>query len=244
MLLPTYWLRKRTLDRLLSGYPVYDPPFKTVTEGYSSQGHAENFAYFNETRSGRVSAFRSALSLPASGGQSDAELAALMAWGERHAGMLIEGDPAGEAFFTFASPWTGKYAALNLLCDLATCLAEQAKARLPKAHWSAEWLPSRRATHGAGSEPEGRRIVHIERDVQCLRSERPTKYEWPLLVLPERPEWQMCWHESVFQYAMMMRHLVIAELALRHLGEPKAVDADKRGALRQNFQSALTMAAT
>ena len=59
MLLPQAWMRKRSLERALRGYPLYDPPHKVEERLLAGEGRWRKLNYFMRVREQRLAAFSS-----------------------------------------------------------------------------------------------------------------------------------------------------------------------------------------
>lgn len=143
MLLPQAWMRKRSLERALRGYPLYDPPHKVEERLLSKEKAAENFDYFMRVREQRLAHFREwlrrhfgvTLTLDEKG------MRALNRWGNKYAGLLLVLGPDGhptDSYFTYNPPWTGEYAGHNVIFDMGIAFGEAVIASCPKLRWEVD----------------------------------------------------------------------------------------------------------
>lgn len=139
------WLRKRSLERALRGYPLYDPPHKVEEHLLSRELAAENFDYFMRVRLARLADFRSWLRqhFGCEVTLDEKGIRALSLWGNKYAGLLLVQDPDGRptrSFFTYDPPWIGAHAGINVLFDLGIALGEAILANCPELRWELDPL--------------------------------------------------------------------------------------------------------
>lgn len=132
--------RRKALEQALSGYPLYDPPYKVEERLLSREQAMENFDYFMRVRKQRLDHFQDWLrwhfgetvSLDRQG------MRALSRWAYRYAGFLLVAGRGGKptmSYFDYDPAWTGKHAGLNVVFDIGITLGEAVLAHCPKLCW-------------------------------------------------------------------------------------------------------------
>jgi hypothetical protein len=140
MLLPQAWLRKRWLARVLRDYPLYDPPHKVEERLLTRKRATENFDYFMRVRLQRLAHFRDCLrgNFGVTITLDEKGVRALGRWGNKFAGLLLDGAPGGDpsdSYFTYDPPWTAENAGYNVIFDMGITLGEAMIASFPNLHW-------------------------------------------------------------------------------------------------------------
>jgi hypothetical protein len=127
MLHPRFWHHAARIERALRGYPIYRPPFpKDAAELTISEGQ-ENYAYFIDQQSARLSALQGLLAdFDVTATLEEIGIHAVSDWVHRFSGHLIGANryDSGVAYWSFARPWEGRHHGLNVIWDLGIFAGE------------------------------------------------------------------------------------------------------------------------
>jgi len=130
-----HWRDERRLQRLLVGYPVYEPPHEGIEMLMSERQARDNFEYFMSVRVTRVGYLRSFLaSFGVHLAFSESTETALDMWISRYGASLYVAE-SGSSFLTRNPAWRGPRAGLNVIFDLALFLGEFAIRESENLRW-------------------------------------------------------------------------------------------------------------
>ncbi len=154
----------RRLARAVQTYPVFHPPFPTPPALRTDEETHANYAYFLSQRADRVADLKFLLE---QFGTDATDAQALDHWVAAFGAGLIPSEAHVHALTTHSPAWTGRYASLNVVHDLAVALGEAAMQQDHRWTWACDPL----ATGSGALLIQGARRVDLVAEVaQCLRS--------------------------------------------------------------------------